>query len=53
MRAKVAKEVRKYIRMLYPKVEHDQPEVFEKMCEDLKKKYKATSVDKKGVIVKP
>lgn len=51
MRGKIAREVRKYIRMMYPKVESEQPEVFEKMCKDLKNKYKATSVDQKGIII--
>ena len=51
MRNKVAKEVRKYLRQMYPNVEKEDPVTFERMCDALKKKYKSTSVDQKGKII--
>ncbi len=48
MRAKIVKQIRKYLRDMYPNLEEENPVAFTRMCNALKNEYQKTSVDVKN-----
>ncbi len=51
MRGKIVRQIRKYLRDMYPNLESENPIAFTRMCNAIKKEYEKTSVDVKGKII--
>lgn len=47
MRGKIVKQIRQYLRDMYPNLEKENPVAFTRMCNALKNEYHKTSSDVK------